>query len=105
MVTVLLPLNTSRRLSSALMLRLSFLSCRSCFLTYAQIFFTTSLRGIGLSAAFFSAAARGVIDLLTPPVGLPEGLLSGILARLRGASRARASRWGGISQSPRALRQ
>src|SRR5690606_22306830 len=48
--------NSTRSLSSALIIRLLAESCRLCFLMYSQIFLTTSVRGPALAAGLRVAA-------------------------------------------------
>src|SRR5438105_6578349 len=68
--TVLFPPNTSRSCSSALMFRFSFLSCRLFLFTYCQSFFTTSVRGSGLSPTIFASAALGCMAFMKAALGL-----------------------------------
>src|SRR6185436_2149813 len=59
MLTVALPANTGFSASSALIIRLFFLSCRPFFLMYAQSFLVTSVRGIGFEPTTSDSAALG----------------------------------------------
>src|SRR5882757_4643949 len=65
MLTVALPPNTAFKLSSALIMRLFFLSCRPFFLMYAQSFLVTSVRGIAFdptTSASFSLGWTGFMN-------------------------------------------
>src|SRR5690349_9172538 len=52
------------------MFRFSFLSCRLFFFTYAQSFFTTSVRGSGLSPTIFASAGLGCMAFMKAAFGL-----------------------------------
>ena len=82
-VTCALPPKTAFNLSSALILRLFASSCSLCFLMYSQIFFVTSVRGIG--AAPITAANTGdkVIGFMKAAFGL-RGAAAGFAAALAG---------------------
>src|SRR5258706_9588899 len=69
-LTVFFPPKTFLRFSSALMLRLSFLSCRLFFLMYAQSFFTTSVRGIALVPTTGCSASPMFIGFMNAALGL-----------------------------------
>src|SRR5213596_2905215 len=111
MLTVALPPNTVFSLSSALMLRLFFGSCRSFFLMYCQSRLVTSVRGIGLlpitsaswglgcigfmNAAFaFRAVFFAVLAIKSPRARVHAASLAGPFAprrsRLNTSSRRRA---------------
>src|SRR5437762_5066823 len=64
MLTVALPPNTVFSLSSALMLRLFFGSCRSFFLMYCQSRLVTSVRGIGLLPITSASCGLGCIGFM-----------------------------------------
>src|SRR5258708_10636648 len=103
MVTVFFPLNTSRSASSALMLRLSFLSWRSCFFTYAQIFLTTSVRGIGLSPTTLARAALGVIGFMNAAFGLRADFFAAFFAAFLAAMPHLSSDESGVPRNRSAL--
>src|SRR5258705_2674825 len=65
-----LPPNTGLSLSSALMLRRFFLSCRLLRLMYIQIFLVTSVRGIALVPITAPSAALGFIGFMNAAFGL-----------------------------------
>src|SRR5437762_12456512 len=69
MLTVALPPNTALSGSSALIMRLFFLSCRPFFLMYAQSFLVTSVRGIGLVPMTAPSLALGVIGFMNAAFG------------------------------------
>src|SRR5438270_5982527 len=69
------------------MFRFSFLSCRLFFFTYAQSFFTTSVRGSGLSPTIFASAAEGCMAFMNAALGLravffAAGFLAAFLAAI-----------------------
>ena len=72
MLTVALPPNTVFSLSSALMLRLFFGSCRSFVLMYCQSRLVTSVRGIGLLPITSASWGLGCIGFMNaaPEKGL-----------------------------------
>src|SRR5438105_3311603 len=91
METVRLPPKISRSVSSALMFRFSFLSCRLFLLTYAQIFLTTSVRGSGRSPTTLASAALGWSGFMNAALGLradflAAGFLAAFLAGILGFS-------------------
>src|SRR4051812_7447886 len=59
MLTVALPPNTAFNASSALIMRLFFLSCRPFFLMYAQSFLVTSVRGIAFDPTTSASLSLG----------------------------------------------
>src|SRR5450759_1041637 len=59
MSTVALPPNTALSASSALIMRLFFLSCRPFFLMYAHSFFVTSVRGIAFDPTTSASLSLG----------------------------------------------
>src|SRR6185295_11330695 len=65
-----LPPNTGLSLSSALMLRRFFLSCRLWRLMYCQIFLVTSVRGIAPLPITAPSAALGFIGFMNAAFGL-----------------------------------
>src|SRR4051794_26628370 len=63
------------------MFRFSFLSWRLFFFTYCQSFFTTSVRGSGLSPTIFARAAEGCMAFMKAALGLRAVFLAaGFLA-------------------------
>src|SRR5260370_6500245 len=64
------PPNTAFSWSSALIIRRSFASCRPFFLIYAQSFFTTSVRGSGLSPTTSAKTGDGCIAFMNAALGL-----------------------------------
>src|SRR2546428_14047155 len=73
------------------MLRFSFLSCRPFLFTYAQIFFTTSVRGSGRSPTTLASAALGWSGFMNAALGLradflAAGFLAAFLAGIFGFS-------------------
>jgi len=52
------------------MFRFSFLSCRLFLFTYCQSFFTTSVRGSGLSPTIFASAGLGCMAFMNAAFGL-----------------------------------
>src|SRR3954463_7078229 len=65
----------------------SFLSCRLFFFTYAQSFFTTSVRGSGLSPTIFASAGLGCMAFMKAAFGLRAVFLAGFLAAFLAAIR------------------
>src|SRR5580765_505306 len=70
MLTVALPPKTALSASSALIMRLFFLSCRPFFLMYAQSFFVTSVRGIGFEPTTRASASLICIGFMNAALGL-----------------------------------
>src|SRR4051812_11130231 len=70
MVTWLLPPNTGRSLSSALMARRFLESCRPFRLMYAQIFLVTSVRGMALLPTTAPSAASGCMGFMNAALGV-----------------------------------
>src|ERR1039458_5716717 len=70
MLTCALPPNTNLSLSSALMLRRFFLSWSPFFLMYAQIFFVSSVRGIGVNPTTAPSTASGWTGFMNAAFGL-----------------------------------
>src|ERR1035437_131049 len=70
MLTCALPPNTNLSLSSALMLRRFFLSWSPFFLMYAQIFFVSSVRGIGVDPTTAPSTASGCTGFMNAAFGL-----------------------------------
>src|SRR5205085_6717252 len=62
------------------MFRFSFLSCRLFLFTYCQSFFTTSVRGSGLSPTIFASAALGCMAFMKAAFGLRAVFLADFLA-------------------------
>src|SRR5262245_14234801 len=81
MVTWLLPPNTGRSLSSALMARRFLESCRPFRLMYAQIFLVTSVRGMALWPTTAPNAESGCIGFMKAALGVR--FLPDFLADLR----------------------
>src|SRR5438128_4511397 len=100
MDTVRLPPKISRRVSSALMFRFSFLSCKLFFLTYAQIFLTTSVRGSGRSPVILARAALGVSGFMNAAFGLRADFLAGFFAAFFAAIVGFSS-WMGLGPLPK----
>src|SRR5690606_29505763 len=82
---------SGRSLSSALMLRRFFGSCRSCFLMYSQIFLVTSVRGRGSEPITAARVALGVRGFMNAALGLravfcdvaiERGLLTEVVERV-----------------------
>src|SRR6266852_9253677 len=69
MFTEALPPNTAFRLSSALIIRLFFLSCRPFFLMYAHSFLVTSVRGIGFEPTTSDSTALGCTGFMKAAFG------------------------------------
>src|SRR5713226_7393079 len=69
MLTVALPPNTAFRLSSALIMRLFFLSCRPFFLMYAHSFFVTSVRGIAFDPTTAASLSLGCTGFMNAAFG------------------------------------
>src|SRR5690606_30975340 len=67
--TRLLPPNTRRSLSSALIIRRSLASWRLFFLMYAQIFFVTSVRGCGVLPTIAARSASGCMAFMNAGFG------------------------------------
>src|SRR5467141_2547328 len=70
------------------MFRFSFLSCRPFFFTYAQSFFTTSVRGSGRSPTIFASAGLGCMAFMKAALGLravflPDFFAAAFLAAIR----------------------
>src|SRR4051794_20842443 len=59
MLTCALPPNTALSASSALIMRLFFLSCRPFFLMYAHSFLVTSVRGIAFDPTTSASLSLG----------------------------------------------
>src|SRR5437879_11519582 len=73
MLTCALPPNTGFSMSSDLIMRLFFLSCRPFFLMYAHSFFVTSVRGIGFEPTTSESAALGCTGFMKAALGfLPD---------------------------------
>src|SRR5882672_1035534 len=69
------------------MFRFSFLSCRLFFFTYAHSFFTTSVRGSGLSPTIFASAGLGCMAFMKAAFGLRAVFLAGFFAAFLAAIR------------------
>src|SRR5216683_2251592 len=69
MLTVALPPNTGLSISSALIIRLFFLSCRPFFLMYAHSFLVTSVRGIGFEPTTSDSTALGCTGFMKAAFG------------------------------------
>src|ERR1700716_3368889 len=69
MLTCALPPNTGFSMSSDLIIRLFFLSCRPFFLMYAHSFFVTSVRGIGFEPTTSESAALGCTGFMKAAFG------------------------------------
>src|SRR5262245_13356427 len=65
-----LPPNTALSLSSSLIIRLFFLSCRPFFLMYAHSFLVTSVRGIAFAPTTSASVPLGVTGLMKAAFGL-----------------------------------
>src|SRR5712691_5872851 len=70
MLTCALPPNTGFSMSSDLIMRLFFLSCRPFFLMYAHSFFVTSVRGIGFVPTTSESAGLGCTGFMNAAFGL-----------------------------------
>src|ERR1035437_193304 len=70
MLTCALPPNTALSLSSALIMRRFFLSWSPFFLMYAQIFFVSSVRGIGDIPTTAPTTASGCTGFMNAAFGL-----------------------------------
>src|SRR5262245_13050424 len=64
-----LPPNTALRLSSALIMRLFFLSCRPWRLMYAHTFLVTSVRGIAFEPTTSASVSLGVTGFMKAAFG------------------------------------
>src|SRR6266513_3184038 len=78
------------------MFRFSFLSCRLFLFTYCQSFFTTSVRGSGLSPTIFASAAEGCMAFMKAALGLravflAAGFLAAFFAAIRFSSQGESS--------------
>src|SRR5690606_27176331 len=69
MFTWPLPPKTGFRFASALIMRRFFLSCRPCFLMYAQSFLVTSVRGNGFGPTTTARSGLGVIGFMKAAFG------------------------------------
>src|SRR5258708_2514414 len=69
MLTVALPPNTAFSASSALIMRLFFLSCRPFFLMYAHSFLVTSVRGIGFDPTTSASLSLGWTGFMNAAFG------------------------------------
>src|SRR5260221_14493607 len=69
MLTCALPPNTGFSMSSDLIIRLFFLSCRPFFLMYAHSFLVTSVRGIGFEPTTSDSAALGCTGFMKAAFG------------------------------------
>src|SRR5690242_16075254 len=69
------------------MFRFSFLSCRLFFFTYCQSFFTTSVRGKGLSPPILARAGLGCMAFMKAAFGLRAVFLAGFFAAFLAAIR------------------
>jgi hypothetical protein len=90
MVTWLLPPNSGRSFSSALMARRFFESCNPFRLMYAQSLLMTWVRGMGLlpiTAASFALGCKGLMNAGFGARFLPEGFLARLAAFFRAAGR------------------
>src|SRR5690606_5738389 len=65
-----LPPKTTLSLSSALIMRRFFLSCRLCFLMYAQSFLVSSVRGSGDAPTTAASFSFGVTGFMNAAFGL-----------------------------------
>jgi hypothetical protein len=90
MVTWLLPPNSGRSFSSALMARRFFESCNPFRLMYAQSLLMTWVRGMGLlpiTAASFALGCKGLMNAGFGARFLPEDFLARLAAFFRAAGR------------------
>src|ERR1700682_2954759 len=86
------------------MFLLSFLSCRLFLFTYAQSFFTTSVRGSGLSPTIFASAGLGCMAFMKAAFGLRAVFLAVFFAAFLAAIRFSSQRGSGLpSKTARTL--
>src|SRR5260370_21319463 len=84
MLTCALPPNTGFSMSSDLIMRLFFLSCRPFFLMYAHSFLVTSVRGIGFEPTTSESAALGCTGFMKAALGfLPDFFAMSIVSLFR----------------------
>src|SRR5260221_443751 len=96
MLTVALPPNTAFRLSSALIMRLFFLSCMPFFLMYAHSFLVTSVRGIAFDPTTSASLSLGCTGILNAAFGLR--FAAAFFAISSHCERRRAERDGGYRE-------
>src|SRR5262245_58047714 len=93
MLTDPFPPNTALSLSSALIIRLFFLSWRPFFLMYAQSFFVTSVRGIAFAPTTSASVALGVTGFMKAALGFLFALaMRSVSSERRSGVRERLSR-------------
>src|SRR3546814_6026237 len=80
MLTLDLPPKTFFSLSSALIWRRFFWSCRLCFLMYAQRFLVIWPRGMALVPTISASVALGVIGFISAALGLRALFLTAFFA-------------------------
>src|SRR3954453_16286394 len=100
MLTDVLPPNTCFRLSSALIIRLFFLSWSPFFLMYAQSFLVISVRGIGLAPTTSASLSRGVTGRMKAAFGFRPPLLLAVFFATSLSSWRRSMRRAGAYHDP-----